>query len=142
MIRQYEEKDLDAKIEVWFNASKLATPFLSDDFLEQEKDNIRNIYSKMAETWIAEIDNKVVGFVSLIGSEVGAIFVEPSFHGKRIGKALMDKAVALKGDLELDVFKENSIGRRFYYSYGFTDEYEHVHDKTGYTLVRLSFSQK
>lgn len=142
MIRKYVEADIDAKIDVWFKASKLATPFLSDEFLEQEKYNIRNIYSKFAETWIAEYEGKLVGFIALIDNEVGAIFVDPDYHGKKIGKALMDKAIELRGDVFLDVFKKNHIGQKFYFSYGFKKDHEHIHKETGEELVRLVFSPK
>jgi len=142
MIRKYEEKDLEAEIEVWFKASSLAHPFLSEAFMEGEKDNIRNVYSKVAETWVAEIDGSLVGFISLIGNEVGALFVDPEFHGKKIGKALMDFAVAQRGNLFLDVFKRNTIGRRFYARYGFAPEYEHVFEQTGDAIIRLVYKDK
>ncbi len=43
MIRKYRESDCEALIEVWFAASQVATPFLSDDFLAEERDKIRQI---------------------------------------------------------------------------------------------------
>jgi putative acetyltransferase len=39
--------------------------------------------------------------------------------------------------LELDVFEENSIGRRFYETYGFDLVDRHFHDETGQPLLRL-----
>ena len=75
MIRLYDESDLEAIIEIWYQASRIAHSFLSEAFLEKEERNIRNIYIKAAETWIHEEDGTVLGFLSLIGNEVGAIFV-------------------------------------------------------------------
>ncbi len=51
----------------------------------------------------------------------------------------MDKAVALRGNLFLDVFKENSIGRAFYDRYGFRTTREHFHEQTGNALLRMEF---
>lgn len=140
MIRQYAEKDVDELIEVWRAASQVATPFLSSEFLLQEADNIRNMYLPNAETWVFETEDTVAGFIALIGDEVGAIFVHPKLQGRRIGVALMDHAVSLRGSLFLDVFKENAVGRRFYDRYGFQFENEHTHEETGQQLLRLIFT--
>ncbi|MEM8672864.1 MAG: GNAT family N-acetyltransferase [Cyanobacteria bacterium P01_G01_bin.67] len=138
-IRQYTDDDLKAVISSWENASKVAHPFLSEDFLAQERINIAELYLPNAETWVADLDGKVIGFIALIGNEVGAIFLQPSYHGRGIGKALMDKAQELRGSLEVEVFTKNSIGRKFYSNYGFEKIEEKVHDKTGYDLLRLRF---
>ncbi len=76
MIRQYEEKDLSDLLDAWYSASLVAHPFLDEVFFEQERKNISEIYLPNAETWVFEQDGVVVGFISLIGNEVGAIFVE------------------------------------------------------------------
>ena len=141
MLRKYKEEDRDDLIDVWFAASKIATPFLSDEFLAAERDNIAEIYLPNAETWVVEIEDAVVGFTSLIGNEVGAIFVRPDLHGKGIGTTLMDHAVELRKSVFLDVFKENTLGRRFYDRYGFQIEREHVHGDTGHCLLRLVYSR-
>lgn len=139
IIRHYEDKDLDSVIEVWLNASKIAHPFLKKDFLEGEITNMRTLYLPHAETWVAEADGAVVGFLSLVGNEVGGLFVDPDFHGQRFGKTLMDKAVSLRGALELDVFKQNPIGRRFYKRYGFLEDHEYDHEPTGERVIRLVY---
>ena len=82
----------------------------------------------------------MVGFIALIGNEVGAIFVDPSYHGLGIGRALMDKARSLREDLELEVFKRNALGRAFYDRYGFELMHEKVHEQTGHKLMRLKLT--
>ena len=139
-IRKFIEPDTPNILSCWESASKLAHPFLQQDFLEQERYNIPNIYLPNTETWVAEVDSDVVGFLSLMGSEVAAIFVDPAFHGKRIGLALMNKAKELRGNLEVEVFKDNSIGRNFYAIYGFELMSESIHEQTGNRLLRLEFS--
>jgi len=54
----------------------------------------------------------------------------------------MDKAQELHGELEVEVFKENSVGRRFYAKYGFEELAESIHEATGNALLRLRFSPK
>ena len=139
MIREFKETDREAVIEVWYAASLLATPFLSTEFLAGERENIRNIWLSEAETWVFEAAGRTVGFLSLIGNEVGAIFVDPYSQGQGVGTALMDHAVSLRGELFLDVFEDNAIGRRFYDGFGFKFEHTHVHEQSGHTQMRLSF---
>ena len=46
----------------------------------------------------------------------------------------------LHGDLEVEVFKENSIGRNFYSHYGFEHLEEKVHEPTGQQVLRLKLT--
>jgi putative acetyltransferase len=137
MIRKYDEQDLDDLLAAWEAASEVAHPFLTKEFLASERENIPNLYLPNAETWVFEADGRVVGFIALIGNEVGAIFVQPSHHGKGIGRGLMDKAREVRDELEVEVFKANMIGRAFYAKYGFEPVEEKVHDKTGLDVLRL-----
>lgn len=138
-IRQYQTSDLAAVLDSWEVATRLAHTFMTDEFIAQERKNVAEIYIPNTDTWVAEIDGVVEGFIALIGNEVGAIFLLPNWHGKGVGKALMDKAHALHGDLEVEVFKENTIGRAFYLRYGFEFLEQKLHKPTGQQVLRLRF---
>ena len=137
MIREYEDKDLAELLDAWYSASMVAHPFLSEEFFEQERENIVSIHLPNAETWVYELDVIVIGFIALIENEVGAIFLDPKFHGRGIGRALMDHARSIREVLELDVAKDNKIGRNFYKKYGFIEQYEHMHKEYGFMQLRL-----
>ena len=139
-IRQYTENDLSGILSSWENASKIAHPFLTKEFLDKERYNIPNLYLPNADTWVADINGSVVGFIALLGNEVGAIFVEPKFQGVGVGTSLMNKAQEIYGDLEVEVFQANSLGRQFYHSYGFKPMREQDHEATGQRLLRLKFT--
>jgi putative acetyltransferase len=139
-IRQYKESDLDAVLNSWEAATRLAHEFMTDDFIAQERKNVAEVYLPNTDTWVAEIDGEVKGFIALMGNEVGAIFLQPDCHGKGIGKALMDKARELHGNLEVEVFKRNAIGRNFYSKYGFEHLEEKFHEPTGQQVLRLKFT--
>jgi len=140
IIREYKDEDLNDVLSSWESASRIAHPFLTKEFLEQERYNIPNVYLPNAETWVVEQEGQVIGFIALLGNEIGAIFVKPEFHGTGAGKALMDKAQELCGDLEVEVFEANSIAQRFYSSYGFEPVTEKIHEQTGNKLLRLKFT--
>ena len=137
MIRKYENGDLDELLDVWYDASRIAHPFLTTEFLEQEKENIPTKHLPVAETWVYEDEGSVVGFIALIKNEVGAIFVTPRRHGTGVGRALMDHAKTSREFLEVDVFEANEIGRRFYDAYGFKFLKNGVHEQTGNKLIRM-----
>jgi putative acetyltransferase len=137
VIRRYLPADCEDVLNVWAGASAVAHPFLSKEFLELERQKIPNVYLPKAETWVWEADGHVVGFISLLGSEVGAIFIDPRFQGSGIGRALMDRARALRGELEVEVFEQNVRGREFYAKYGFEVLHDKVHRETGFKVMRL-----
>ena len=141
MIRTYQDCDLGELLEVWYQASLLAHPFLGDAFLSRERHNIQTLYLPMAETWVYVRAGRVVGFVALIGNEVGALFVDPALHSQGIGRALMDHACTLRPALEVDVFKANRRGCRFYDRYGFALMKEYRHAETGQRVLRLRLSR-
>ena len=88
MLRRYSQEDCEDVLSVWEQASAIAHYFLSEEFQREERFNIANNYLPAAETWVWEEDGKVVGFISLIGNEIGGIFVDPTSQGSGIGKSL------------------------------------------------------
>jgi len=53
---------------------------------------------------------------------------------------MVDKAQELHGDLEVEVFVKNDIGRNFYSKYGFKLVEEKIHAPTGEQVLRLKFT--
>ena len=142
IIRKYEQDDLDGILAAWETASKIAHPFLSEDFLEKERYDIPNVYLPRSDTWVAEQNGHILGFITLIDHEVGGIFVNSKYHSMGIGKALMDKAYEKYGYLEIEVFEKNSIARKFYSKYGFKYLSKSIHKETGNTILRLKLTNK
>jgi putative acetyltransferase len=136
-LREYHEADLNGVMAAWEAASAQAHPFLPPEFVDEVREAIPTLYIPNAETWVAELEGNVVGFISLLGNEVGALFVEPEQQGKSFGLQLMNKALDLKGELEVEVFSLNSIGCDFYRKYGFVTMEEKIHDQTGFGLIRM-----
>jgi putative acetyltransferase len=90
-----------------------------------------------SETWVCEYNSEVVGFISLIGNEIAALFVQPEHHGIGLGRALVDKAFELHESLEVEVFEVNSIGLQFYFAYGFVAFLEKIHEITNKKVFRM-----
>lgn len=119
MIREYKTEDINALIAIWDKAEGLAHPFLPTDVRNQVRHDMRSIYLPNAETWVLEEDGVPVGFIAMIGTEIGGLFLHPSRQGKGLGRQMVDHVVHLKGPLTVEVFKQNKIGLPFYERYGF-----------------------
>ena len=91
-IRPYSPDDIETVLDIWESASRVGHPFLSESFLTAGRERIRRDYMPMAATWIFEEGGPPVGFIALIGEEVGALFVHPAAHRRGVGRALMDFA--------------------------------------------------
>lgn len=137
MIRPYADGDLEDVLDVWYRASRLAHSFLGYEFFSRERRAIADRWLPMAQTLVYEAEKTVAGFIALIGNEVGAIFVDPEVQRRGIGRALMDRARESRPFLELDVFADNEVGRRFYAAYGFEEIGRHTHEDTGFLVLRL-----
>lgn len=130
-VRHSTNEDLEAILDVWYRASRLGHPFMSDEYLESERVEILETYQPIAETLVYEVGGRVVGFLSLIDNEVGGLFVDPSEQRQGVGRALMNRARQLRPHLELAVFEVNKVGRRFYADYGFRPTGQRLHEETG-----------
>jgi putative acetyltransferase len=89
---------------------------------------------------VTEVDGQVVGFIAMIENEIGGLFLDPACHGQGLGRALVDKAVSEKDALTVAVFKENTIGRRFYTADGFRGSDEFIHEDSGQVTLQQTFT--
>jgi putative acetyltransferase len=136
-VAPYRDDHLDRLLDVWYRASLIAHSFLTDDFFERERRAIAETWLPRAETLVYESDGRVVGFLSLIGDEVGALFVDPDRQRRGVGRSLMDAARSRRPLLEVSVFEANTIGRSFYESYGFVEFDRAKNDETDHPELRL-----
>lgn len=140
MIRRYKETDLDKVVDIWYQASTMAHPFLKPEFVEKVKNDMREIYIPNSLTWVFEENNKVVGFVGMLGNEIGGLFILPDQQAKGMGTQLVNYVSKLHNEIEVEVFKANHIGRAFYDKYGFKTFKESIHEETGQAVLRMKFN--
>ena len=53
-------------------------------------------------------------------------------------KTMLDHALALKGPLRVEVFKDNAVGRPFYERNGFVYEEEYLHEPSGAVTFKMA----
>lgn len=138
MIKKYNKNHLDAVLDIWLNASVKAHDFISAEFWESQVKSMRSIYIPASETYVYEIESRVVGFYSLYENNLAAIFVSPELQGKGIGKQLLSHAKAQRTVLSLSVYKENQASYQFYLSQGFKLVSEQLDEHTGHPEYVMS----
>jgi GNAT superfamily N-acetyltransferase len=73
------------------------------------------------EVRIAEVDGTFVGFSAYRPGWLDHLYVDPDWHGRRIGTALLRDAMAANTSLELWTFQKNEEARGFYEHHGFRE---------------------
>lgn len=127
---------------IWLDASLLAHPFIGEKKLVEQKRLIEEKYLPEAETWVACLTDEPVGFISLLGTFVGAIFVAPNSQGQGIGRQLIACAMDKKGELSLEVYTRNEQAVRFYASLGFQEVSRRPADDEGLPFENAHFHLK
>ena len=137
MIRKYKEIEIPVLIEIWEKASRIAHPFLSEDFTQMVKKAMIEIYLPNSNTWVYENSKGIVGFISMKENEIGGLFVNPEQHSNGIGTSLVNHMKQFHETLEVEVFEKNTIGRAFYSKYGFELLNTNIHPPTQEKVLRL-----
>jgi putative acetyltransferase len=139
-IRPYQDSDCDAVMNIWEQASKQGHPFLGSEEIAFQKEIVRTEYLGKTSILVATDSKKqVIGFIGLLDSFVGALFVLPDMQGERIGTSLIEKAREEKGFLSVEVYKANQKALHFYHHLGFISQEEKIqYGKTGnFPIIHL-----
>ncbi|TCQ81895.1 putative acetyltransferase [Ochrobactrum sp. BH3] len=142
MIRAYEAADKETLSSIWYRASLEAHAFLGVDLLGDQQKLIEDVYLEKAETWVAVVDNKPVGFIGLLDSFIGGLFVDPAAQGHGIGRQLIDHSLAMKGELSLEVYADNERACRFYKQLGFQEVSRRAKDDNGLPFANIEMQLK
>ncbi len=131
IIRSYRPTDVDNLTAVWYESTIKAHDFIPEEKWHAHKDDLRDIYLPIAETWIAEEDGEIVGFISLLDKYIGALFIKPSWQGQLVGTKLINQVTQIKDTLTVGVYKKNQKARQFYEKRGFVFVNEEMQNETG-----------
>lgn len=143
MIRPFDAAtDLKKLSSIWFEASMKAHPFIGEPRLIEQQRLIEEEYLPKAETSVACLDGEAVGFISLLGTFVGGIFIAPDRQSLGIGRKLIADALVRKRELSLEVYTENEQAVRFYRSLGFQEVSRRDVDDFGFPFPNATLTLK
>lgn len=72
--------------------------------------------------WGAFAAGRLIGHLALLPGWIDHLYVEPEWHGRKIGSALVLLAQREQGELRLYTFQSNTRARDFYKQHGFVLE--------------------
>jgi ribosomal protein S18 acetylase RimI-like enzyme len=127
---------------IWLDASLLVHPFIGTQRLREQQRLIEDTYLPLSETFVAAQAGDPVGFISLLDSFIGGLFVAPAQQGEGIGRRLIAHALDLKGELSLEVYTANEQAMRFYRSLGFLEVSRRSTDDDGLPFENARLSLK
>ncbi len=99
------------------------------------------------QLFVADVDQRVQGFVAYSEEELAWLYVDPPFYRRGVGRALLQHAVAQAGpDMMIEVLEGNAPALGLYHSEGFrvTERIEgklagnESHAAVGFVLKRVS----
>ncbi|MFD5657299.1 GNAT family N-acetyltransferase [Streptomyces hirsutus] len=134
-IRRYQASDEAVVVDLWSCASKLAHPFIEGEGEGERARKLREIYLREAENWLAEEAGDVIALLGLLGNEIGGLFVDPRAQGRGVGRALVEHAATLRGELRLGVFEANARARGFYELMGFEEREHQLDEESGHPVI-------
>lgn len=117
-IRKAKEAELDRLIEIWLESSFQAHDFIDQEYWEENREVMRNLYLPLSENFVV-IEGTIKGFLSMMGKEIAALFILPSEQGVGFGKALMQYAQEKNNEIYLNVYVQNERAKAFYQSQDF-----------------------
>ena len=115
MIRVFNENDLYAVMQIWFDTNIITHNFISKGYWIDHYDMVKEILPQ-AEVYVYEneITNQIEGFIGLTNNYIAGLFVKESAQSKGIGKQLLDYAKNVKEHMTLNVYEKNDRAIKFY----------------------------
>ena len=131
--------DLPRIMEIWRAAVDATHDFLATSDRDAIEADLLGFFPQVSLLLAVDDSDAPLGFIFLHEGHLEALFVDPDQHGKGIGKALVQKALAAHPRLTVDVNEQNPKALGFYEHLGFERIGRSAQDGQGrpYPLINL-----
>lgn len=141
-IRRALDAERTHLVTLWERAVRATHLFLGeDDILALRPLVAAELASHTLDWWVFALASRApIAFLGLTTGTIEALFVDPDYHHRGVGAALVDHAQSLNpGSLSVDVNEENPGALSFYRALGFTTVGRSSTDGAGrpFPIVRL-----
>jgi putative acetyltransferase len=119
-LRRATFADMEAVVRLNRHVRRTCFPDLPDlHGPEEDLAFFRNEVFPVSVIWLAEAAGELVGFAAVSEGWLDHLYVDPAWHGRGIGSALLQMAKDGNAQLDLWTFQANVQARRFYEHRGF-----------------------
>lgn len=118
-IREPREEELDRLVDIWLKCSLISHHFINAHYWQEQKEAMRGLYLPLSENYVAEVEEGIVGFVSMMGDYMAALFIEPEYQRRKIGRSLLQYVKQNREAIHLKVYAKNGDAVNFYKQNGF-----------------------
>lgn len=140
MISPYNA-NTDILVDIWLRASLKAHNFIDPNLWHDNAEAMRDRFLRQTENYVfTNSEGAVTGFLALNGNHIEALFVDPAHQGKGVGRALIDHAKQLRGELTLAVYERNGKAVVFYHRNHFAVREQRTDTLTGEYELVMEFS--
>lgn len=120
-IRPSRPEDGERAVEIWASAVDATHHFLSAEDRLAIGDEVAGFLPHVPMTLAIGTDDRAVGFLIVDGESIEALFIDAAWHGKGIGKALVEHATGTLGARRVEVNEQNAGAHAFYRRMGFIE---------------------
>jgi GNAT superfamily N-acetyltransferase len=122
-VRPFRDDDESAVVGVWHRSGQATYTFLPTWqalTLDLAGKIFRDVIRPRCDIWVGTLDDHVVAYLAIRGSDVDRMYVDPSHWREGWGTRFIALAKRLSPTgLELHTHQENSMARSFYEKHGF-----------------------
>jgi putative acetyltransferase len=139
--RPSTKDDLPQIMDIWRRAVDATHDFLAADDRDAIETELVTFFPQISLLLAVDDTDTPLGFMFLHDGHMEALFIDPEQHGKGIGKALIQRALAENPALTTDVNEQNHKALGFYEHQGFERTGRTSHDGQGrpYPLIHLRY---
>lgn len=119
-IRKAQPEDHPSLLGIWEQSVRASHDFLSEQDIQSLLPMVRDQALPELEVWVLYDEASLpIGFMGLDNNKLEALFISPTSFRRGGGKAMLEHARKLKGELQVDVNEQNPRALAFYLSNGF-----------------------
>lgn len=140
-IRLSTSRDIDAVVEIWRRAVDATHAFLTPEDRAAIDAEVSEFFPEITFHLAVDQNDSPLALMYLDNGHMEALFVDPTCHGRGIGKSLVQAALAVAPNLTTDVNEQNIGALAFYEAIGFERTGRSELDGQGrpYPLVHLRY---
>ena len=111
-ISHVEPTEFSRLVEVWEAAVRRTHHFLTEDDIAFYKPLVRDEFLYLVDlVAMRHEEGLITGFIGVAENKLEMLFVDPSWHGKGIGRGLLEYSVQHMGATTVDVNEQNKQAR-------------------------------